>query len=349
MLRIADSLADAGHQISMVGVHRGRTLDASVRHKIHRFTCIFRRGILFYIEYNIRLVLFLLRADFDLIYTVDLDTILAGSLVKRWRAKKQVFDSHEFFSEVPELEGRRLKKWLWTQLGHWTIPYTDIRWTVSTSLAKALETKYGFAFGLLRNMPKRYREVPMRNAEIKNLVYLGVLNKGRGLEQCIRVLAARKELSLTLIGDGDLRQELEDLADQLKVSDRLIFAGRLPRDQIFDTLTGYDLGLNILESQSKSYRLSLANKYFDYIQAELPSIQIAFEEYVRMQEKFACCYLVHQATEQDIGDAITALQKNDNLDYDRMVEECRKAKQMWHWDVEKEQLIGQINKLYTPI
>jgi glycosyltransferase involved in cell wall biosynthesis len=65
------------------------------------------------------------------------------------------------------------------------------------------------------------------------LIYVGRLEKTKGTERVLRILALLKSsglsLKLDLIGDGPQRQEFEDLAESLGVSSLASFHGWLPR------------------------------------------------------------------------------------------------------------------------
>ncbi len=343
MLRIANSLAKQNYQVQLVGVKRKTSPRSRLQNHL-LLNCTFQSGILFYLEYNIRLLIFLLRTDARIIYSVDLDTMLAGYLTCRLKNKKHIFDSHEYFTEVPELAGKKIKKSIWTILGKLTIPKTDMRWTVSKSLAKALSDKYKTPFEIIRNMPFRVERKFARSTEIKTLVYLGVLNEGRGLRTILHVLHSCKDLDLMLIGAGDIQAELKSLSKHLGLGERVHFMGRVQPDQIWNLLARCDLGINLLRSDSLSYKLSLANKFFDFVQAELPFLQINYSEYASLYERFPVCRLVDDCDVDLIVNTIRTLQAEKNT-YRDMVTACRNAKIIWNWENEQKQLFKLLDKL----
>ena len=61
----------------------------------------FLKGWMFYLEFNVRLLLTMMTQKLDIIYCVDADTLLAGGGCKSQRNKILVYDSHEWFTEVP--------------------------------------------------------------------------------------------------------------------------------------------------------------------------------------------------------------------------------------------------------
>ncbi len=79
------------------------------------------------------------------------------------------------------------------------------------------------------------------------LLSVGNLTDNKGfhlLIQALQLLRARHHLtglSLLIVGDGPLRQELERLAASLGVTDRVRFAGRVPHEQLHTWYSAADL------------------------------------------------------------------------------------------------------------
>ncbi len=70
----------------------------------------------------------------------------------------------------------------------------------------------------------------------KVLLYHGILSPNRGLQNAIQAMAELRntlpELVFLIVGDGAGKRELVELASQLGLNDRVIFAGRVPYEQI---------------------------------------------------------------------------------------------------------------------
>jgi glycosyltransferase involved in cell wall biosynthesis len=63
-------------------------------------------------------------------------------------------------------------------------------------------------------------------------VWLGRMYSGKGVHVAVRALAQTDGATLVLVGDGESRGELEALATETGVQDRVIFAGMQPRERI---------------------------------------------------------------------------------------------------------------------
>lgn len=75
------------------------------------------------------------------------------------------------------------------------------------------------------------------------LLYVGRIVRTKGLRDVIAALAALTDLDLALdvVGDGNDRQNCEELADRLGVAERVSFHGRLPRESVDDFYAAADI------------------------------------------------------------------------------------------------------------
>lgn len=281
------------------------------------YQCRANSGVLFYEEVLFRLIGILRGYRWETLTCVDLDTILVGRYFRLFRSFRWVFDSHEYFSEVPELRDKPVKKWIWSRIGRLCIPRTDTRITVGEALAKQLEQKYNKPFEVVRNLPERLSEIfhtdHRKDREETILVYLGVLNEGRGLEQMISALGALPDYHLWIIGEGDLSATLRAQVDSLDYSDRIRFYGMLAEDDFVPLLRQADIGLNLLTPLSLSYYYSLANKFHDYLSYGLPVLTMRFPEYEAVISREGCGWMIDALSANEIVDRLSSLTKADIL------------------------------------
>jgi len=72
--------------------------------------------MLFYANYNIRLFFYLLYSKVDILWSNDLDSLPANYLASKVKGKKLIYDSHEYFTEVPELVSRPDVQKVWESI-----------------------------------------------------------------------------------------------------------------------------------------------------------------------------------------------------------------------------------------
>lgn len=254
-----------------------------------RLKLIFQKGPLFYAEFNFRLYLFLLFSKAGIVLANDLDTLPANFLVSRIKQIPLVYDSHEYFTEVPELINRPGVRKIWEWIERMTVPKVHYATTVCESIAAIYTGKYGLPFRVVRNLPAAniYRPAfgETKNDE-KIILYQGAVNIGRGLQQAILAMHYIENAKLVIAGDGDIKPQLEKLVATEKLQDKVEFTGRLSINELALLTPTADLGLSIEEDLGLNYRFALPNKLFDYIQSGVPVLVSNLPEMKAIVEKY---------------------------------------------------------------
>ncbi|MGK0364392.1 MAG: glycosyltransferase involved in cell wall biosynthesis [Saprospiraceae bacterium] len=341
MIRICTSLTQAGYEVQLVGRKRANSKSLTPQSfQQKRLSCHFDKGKLFYLEYNIRLFLFLLFARFDIVNSIDLDTILPGFFISKLKGKTCVYDAHEYFTEVPEVVMRPKIQRFWKGVERLTVPRLKYCYTVGGSLAEMFTKEYKIPFAVVRNVPFKIKTpIKIASNAKKILLYQGALNEGRGLEHLIEAMQEIRGAELQLAGEGDLSQVLRDLVKEKDLENKVTFLGFvLPKD--LPTVTARaDVGLNLLENKGLSYYYSLANKAFDYIQGRKPSINMAFPEYQRINEEYGTFCLINDLKTDTIATALKRLLTDEKY-YLSLVEKCDVAADVFIWEREEEVLLN---------
>ncbi len=347
--RICTTLAAAGYAVTLVGRELSTSIPLSERpFEQKRLRCWVNKGKFFYLEYNIRLLLYLLTQRAHILVANDLDTILPMVAVGKIKGYKLVFDAHEYFSEVPEVMHRPATKWIWERVAHLCIPFTAARYTVCRSLADLFAELYGTDFVVVRNLPfasvapvysDAVAPILSRSAP-KIILYQGALNAGRGLEELIAAMPHIDAAVLWLVGEGDCSVQLRTLVNAKSVSDKVVFLGRKTPEELREITKQAYLGVNLLQHQSLNYYYSLANKYFDYIQAEVPSVNMDYPEYQRHLREYEVGIMLPQTLEPAaIATAINGLLV-DGARYECLQANCRLAKAVYTWENERKVLLA---------
>ncbi len=273
--KVCTSLVKMGFKVLLIGRRLPGSLPVEKRtYQTKRFRLLFKKGPLFYACFNFRLFLFLLFAKFNVLLSNDLDTLPANFLASKLKNKPLVYDSHEYFTEVPELVNRPAVQKTWEWLEKRTLPKLKYAYTVCDSIAEIYRQKYGTSFRVVRNFPmasQLKKDSPARSEKNeKTVLYQGAINVHRGLEQAILAMKYLNHARLLIAGDGDIRVQLEKLVQQEKLENKVEFLGRLPISELAKITPTADLGLSVEEDVGLNYRFALPNKLFDYIQAEVP-------------------------------------------------------------------------------
>lgn len=345
MHRICTTMAAMNHKVILTGRLKPDSLplmDMPFQQK--RIYCFFNQGVLFYAAYNIRIFWLLMVSPVDLIYSVDTDTLLACTLAAKLRRKKLLFDSHEYFVEVPELEKSPIKRAIWQKIEQWCVPFTDLCYTVNESLSNLFTKQFKKTFISIYNVPFRSLEAKTGRSEEKILLYQGVLNQGRGLEDIITAMPRIEGVKLIIAGTGDIEHKLRTMAESSPAKDRIVFIGWQSPKALRHLAAQATLGLNLLHRGSLSYYYSLANKFFDYMQAGLPSLNMDFPEYRNMIEKYDNGYLLDTLSPDNLVTCIHEILNDKNTLNQKRINSLKAAKTL-HWENEASKIQTSITDL----
>lgn len=293
--RVSGTLTRMGFSVLLVGRKRRSSQPLKPRgYKMHRMKLLFEKGPLFYAEYNFRLFLFLLFRKADIIISNDLDT-LAGSSLAAWLKKSvHIHDCHEYFRGVPELNSRPVTTAIWKKIEDTFFPRPDAIYAVNESIAKIYRDEYHVPVAAIRNVPLSRRPAENVPPEItgmkpgcKVILYQGAVNVDRGLEEMIMAMKYLKtDAVFVIIGTGDVFEDLKTLVSRGKLSDRVIFTGSIPFQDLPSYTAMADIGLSIEKDVSINYHFCLPNKFLDYIQAGIPVLVSPLPEMKAIVEQY---------------------------------------------------------------
>ena len=345
MHRICTTLAENGYAVTLVG----RKLTGSqplVKQKFRqkRIHCLFNKGKRFYAEYNARLFFFLLFKKMDAICGIDLDTILPCYYISKWKKVPRVYDAHELFTGLKEVETRPRIKKFWTGVERRMVPKYPFGYTVSQSIADEFNRRYGVAYEVIRNIT-RLRDFDTSLSSEKFLLYQGAVNEARAFEYLI---PAMKNINCKLIicGDGNFMNQLKQLIKENGVEDKVELKGMLSPDDLWTISQKAAIGMGVAENTGINQYLALPNKFFDYIHAGLPQIAMKFPEYVKINQQFQVAVLVDDLDPERIADTVNNLLHNDVL-YRGLRENCLKARQVLNWQQEEKKLLDFYESVFN--
>jgi len=342
--KVCTTLSNMGFEVLLVGRKMANSLDMQPRaYKTKRMRLLFTKGPLFYAEFNIRLLLLLLFRKFDLLVSNDLDTLMANYLASKWKSKSLVYDSHEYFTEVPELQGRKAKK-IWERIEGWIFPKLDDIITVNKSIASIYEKKYAKKLKVVRNIPFRnthieeIKKIDIGIEEQQRIVILqgAGINMDRGAEEAVLAMKNVENAVLLIVGGGDVLEMLKQMVQENKLENKVMFIPRQAIDKLYAYTSLADIGLSLDKDTNLNYRYSLPNKIFDYIQCGTPVLASDLPEVKNIIQSYDVGVIVEEHNPQAIAKSI-----NEMLDADfkkSHQEQLLKAADELVWENEEEVL-----------
>lgn len=336
-------------------VEYGRILPTSLNlqrdYGIHRVKHIFNSGPLFYAEYNIRLFFYLIFNNFDIVFSNDLDTLPASFLSSRIKKKEIIYDTHEYFTETPELTNRPFTQKIWKLIENYFFPKVSKIITVNESIANLYKNQFGTEIKVVRNIPLTYlhQNTKTRNElqlpEDKKIIILqgAGINIQRGAEEAVAAMQFVENAVLLIVGSGDVIGILKDFVKNNRLENKVIFKPKMPFVELRDYTLNADLGLAIDKNTNLNYEFSLPNKLFDYIHAEIPILASKLVEIKKIIDHYDIGYFIDNHSPNHIANRINEIFGN-HVDFNIKKQNTKLAKKELCWENESKKLIEIIQQ-----
>jgi len=338
MQRICSTLANAGYNVTLIGRKLPSSLPLrSQSYKQNRLACFFSKGKWMYIEYNLRLLFFLLKSPSDCYCAIDLDTILPNYFASKIKRKKRVYDAHELFTEQKEIVTRPAiyKFWLWVE--KFTVPKFRYGYTVNDFIAGEFNRRYGVSYAVVRNLPELSSFQPNPDKKNPFIIYQGAVNEGRSFETLIPAMM-NVNAKLKIFGNGNFFSKVVKLIKDCRVEDKVEMKGLVPPVELKKITPAASAAVMLFEETGLNQYHSLANRFFDYIMAGVPQVCVDFPQYKVINDKYGVAALINNTNAETIAAALNNLLSNTVV-YNNMRENCLKARKELNWQSEEKVVI----------
>ena len=321
MIRICTSLSNAGYDVTLIGFKR-KTSTALIERPFRqkRIPIIAEQGKLLYIDYWIKLFVLLLFKKADILCAIDLDTIMPVYYASKIRGRKRMYDAHELFTELKEVISRPKvhKMWLWIEKH--TVPNFPVGYTIGECYAEEFKRKYGVHYGIVRNATI-LRPLIIPDKKDKFILYQGAVNVGRRFEELIPAMQY-VNAPLIICGEGNFFEETKALVVQYKLEGKVIFKGYVPPEELKEYTLKAWIGITLFEDTSLSNRLSMANRFFDYMHAAVPQLCVKYPEYEKVNARYEIADLIEDPTPESIAQSLNKLLEDDTY-HKKLEQNCQ--------------------------
>lgn len=334
--KICTTLLSLNYDVLLIGRLKSNSLPLKPQnYATKRLRLCFNKGALFYANYNIRLLFFLLFSKQSLIWSNDLDTLPACFMASKIKRNILVFDSHEYFTEVPELIPRPKTQAFWKRIERFILPQLTKVITVCNGIAELYRKEYNIDVKVVRNVP--FLSASSQSAEKKEkiILYQGAINVNRGIETMVKAMQYIDNATLQLIGKGDISASIQELIEQLKLSDKIIMLGEIPYQELKNYTQQATIGLSLEENVGLNYQLALPNKLFDYIHAEIPVLVANLPEMSALVKQYELGEIAQSNDPKALANQLNEMLKNE-AQLNSWKTSAAKAKQELNWEKESE-------------
>ncbi len=337
-------LVEEGYQVTLVGRRLKNSLEIQGRHySTKRLRLLFTKGALFYLEFNFRLFFYLLLHRSSILVSNDLDTLLANYLVSKVKKVKLVYDTHEYFTEVPELVEHPFKQKIWQKLERWIFPKLRNVYTVNHSIAEIYHQKYSVPVQVVRNVAPLFYHSEKKSRELlglpldKFIIILqgSGINKKRGAEEAVEAMKSIEGALLLIIGGGDVLSILKKQVEINSLDKKVIFLPKMPYSEMMHYTCNADLGLAIDHTDVINHKLALPNKFFDYIQAQVPILATDLTEVRALIEQYDIGFILENPlTAERLSEKIREIMEMDVERINILKNNLLQAKEKENWQNE---------------
>lgn len=306
---------------------------------------LFEKGPLFYGFFNLRLFLFLLFKKSDLLFSNDLDTLLPNYWVHKLKGIPLIYDSHEYFTGVPELVNRKGVQSVWKKIEKSIFPKLKEVITVNYSIASLYEKEYGIRPEVVRNISNKPPDLRQRTRkelglpEDKFILILqgSGINVDRGAEEMLEAMQYVEGAVLLLIGGGDVIKHLHLLTEKFSLQDKIIFKPKQEYSKLLEYTACADLGLTLDKATNINYTYSLPNKLFDYIHSGVPVLASALPEIKKIIEHYQIGDFIPDHKPRNMAKKISEILANQQL-IEKWKKNCTFASTELTWEKESQKL-----------
>ena len=267
---------------------------------------------------------------------------------------KLVYDSHEF--ELGRNAKRsKLQLFCLKQLERFLMNRCAFSIMVNDAIADEVQKIHGLKERpiVVRSTPNRWTVDPevcrntrqallsaMQSPEEMLLMYHGGVMRGRGVEMLLQEVQKNPKVCAVILGNGEqgYMAELKAIADNLGVSDRVLFHPAVPLEDLWKYVGAADVGMVTVPAVARSYYYMLPNKFFENIQSETPVICSNFPAVAPIVNQYGIGLTCDPEKLEEIHLCVEKM-RTDKAFYAQCKENLKKAKEDLCW--EKERVILQ--------
>ncbi|WP_336135344.1 glycosyltransferase family 4 protein [Natronomonas amylolytica] len=165
--------------------------------------------------------------------------------------------------------------------------------------------------------------------------FVGSLAPRHEVSTLLHAASHLDDVELLLVGDGELREELEQLATDLGIQDRVIFTGQVPHERVPTYIASFDAGYGVVSPGKASNPI----KCYEYLACERPVITSQKDEFEFVSE-IDTGEVVESVSSEGVQNAIKRLQRRSQADRLAAGERGRRYVRQHHtWEAVGERIL----------
>lgn len=238
----------------------------------------------------------------DVIYCNDVETLLCGVAHKKRYGSRLIYDAHDVFYDLGPQQLCRTHRYFLAMLENEGIRYADAVISIGRTALQLIKTIHSYIGPMyfipnctVENGESSHGFSAKTSASPLRFYYHGIAHPLRGLEKVIQALrfVDNAVLNLRCLPTPYL-DVLRQAAKQAGVADRVFFLDAVLAQEIpLATAKSADVGIAFWDNQeyermSLGLKISLNNKFIEYLKAGVPVLTMKGTEQGDVVEQYSC-------------------------------------------------------------
>jgi len=295
--------------------------------------------------------IFFLLPDADLYILHSFHFWPAIFLKSRFRRVNYIYDAHDFYREMNEVEGEShfTRKWmlpLYSWMDRKAVRYAAAVMTVSEGVADLYARADRISPIVFQNVhDHRNDRSPTRSLRsiigvsdnVFLIVAVGNAKSGASMEPLFNALElVDSRIQIVFVGKGFAAEKARDWPAQL--TNRVHFVDAVPADEVVPFIAGADCAIILYYALTENYNMALPNRFFQSVAAGIPLLYPKLQEMQRVAGTAHIGIAFDPQDSNDIVRAISHIYGDENL-RKRLVEETKKAAKKLCWEAEESRFL----------
>ena len=162
----------------------------------------------------------------------------------------------------------------------------DLVCTTTEGVADKLQLRYNIKnIAIIPNGVDPEHFYPKAKSKKNQIIYSGSVGHAQDLKNCIlavkKVVKSKDDLKLLIVGEGDIKEELEELVKSENLEKHVIFKGLIPREEVPELISESLIGLAPLKKLD-SLDYAAPTKVFEYMACGVPFLGCGVGEIERL-------------------------------------------------------------------
>jgi len=304
---------------------------------------------LLYAEYQWRAFWLARKERADVYHAHDLNTLPVAWLCSRVSKGGLVYDSHELWVDRERRPPRsRINRFLVRKMESFLIHRAQATIILGVSSGQELTRRYHIEPIVVHNawFYRPFSPSSLLRDELqlpsgkKILLYVGIFNLSRGLEESIQSLVYLPDCVFVMLGWGseEYVSGLKRLAASDGVTERVYFHGPVSFDQITPYAMSADVGLILMKNIGLNYYYVSPNKIFQFMVAGLPVVASNFPDLKMFVEGYHFGVTCDPESPREIASAVDRVLSNGSR-YSQMRLNALEAAKTFNWENESKKLV----------